>query len=184
NLNLMQYRNFSLHQLSDGNLQKAFIGRALAQNSPMIILDEPTTHLDEENKIIILKLLRKLAKNQNKLILFSSHDWRLSKEFASKMWFIHNEKLEAGITEDILLKNDELLNPQLFHLDEEFSPSYIDAPSLEKEMLYSFLQKNFRKNLSSYKFEWKGTFWVISKPNFQQNCDSFADLSHIIENLR
>ena len=184
NLNLTQYRNFSLHQLSDGNLQKAFIGRALAQNSPMIILDEPTTHLDEENKIIILKLLRKLAKNQNKLILFSSHDWRLSKEFASKMWFIHNEKLEAGITEDILLKNDELLNPQLFHLDEEFSPPYIDAPSLEKEMLYSFLQKNFRKNLSSYKFEWKGTFWVISKPNFQQNCDSFADLSHIIENLR
>ncbi|MGZ5264337.1 MAG: ABC transporter ATP-binding protein, partial [Kaistella sp.] len=47
-LNLNQYRNFPLQKLSDGNLQKAFIGRALAQNSPMIILDEPTTHLDEE----------------------------------------------------------------------------------------------------------------------------------------
>ncbi|KIA90627.1 ABC transporter ATP-binding protein [Kaistella jeonii] len=183
NLNLRQYRNFSLNQLSDGNLQKAFIGRALAQNSPMIILDEPTTHLDEENKIIILKLLRKLAKNQNKCILFSSHDWRLSKEFADKMWFIHNEKLEAGITEDILLKHDELLNPQLFHIDKEFIPPHIFAPSLEKEMLYSFLQKNFSKNLSAYKFEWKGTFWLISNHNFQQNCDSFADISRLIKNL-
>jgi iron complex transport system ATP-binding protein len=57
----------------------------------MIILDEPTTHLDEENKIIILKLLRDLAKNHNKIILFSSHDWRLAKEFADKIWFINDE---------------------------------------------------------------------------------------------
>ncbi|MGZ5197465.1 MAG: ABC transporter ATP-binding protein, partial [Kaistella sp.] len=109
-LNLNQYRNFPLQKLSDGNLQKAFIGRALAQNSPMIILDEPTTHLDEENKIIILKLLRKLAKTQNKLILFSSHDWRLSKEFADRIWLVNDGILDAGISEDILLKHDELLN--------------------------------------------------------------------------
>ena len=86
-LNLNQYKDFQLQKLSDGNLQKAFIGRALAQNSPFIILDEPTTHLDEENKIIILKLLRNLAKKQNKLILFSSHDWRLAKEFSDKIWW-------------------------------------------------------------------------------------------------
>ena len=89
-LKLEEYRTTLLQKLSDGNLQKAFIGRALAQNSPMIILDEPTTHLDEENKIIILKLLRDLAKNHNKIILFSSHDWRLAKEFADKIWFIND----------------------------------------------------------------------------------------------
>ena len=182
-LNLTQYKNFALSQLSDGNLQKAFIGRALAQNSPMIILDEPTTHLDEENKIIILKLLRNLAKNENKLILFSSHDWRLSKEFADKIWFINDQKLEAGITEDILLKHDELLNPHLFQINNEFFPPQINAPDLEKEMLYSFLQKNVQKNLSSYKFEWQDTFWVISGKDFQQNCDSFADISKLIKNL-
>ena len=49
NLNLTSYKDFPLKKLSDGNLQKAFIGRALAQNTPMIILDEPTTYLDEEN---------------------------------------------------------------------------------------------------------------------------------------
>lgn len=175
-LNLSQYRNFALSQLSDGNLQKAFIGRALAQNSPMIILDEPTTHLDEENKIIILKLLRKLAKDQNKLILFSSHDWRLSKEFADKMWIVHDQILDDGITEDVLLKHDELLNPQLFNLHEEFLPPHIFAPSLEKEMLYSFLQKNFRKDLSFYQFEWRDTFWEISSDKLQQKCTSFAEI--------
>lgn len=182
-LNLTQYRNFPLQKLSDGNLQKAFIGRALAQNSPMIILDEPTTHLDEENKIVILKLLRKLAKTQNKLILFSSHDWRLSKEFADKIWLVNEGILDSGITEDILLKHDELLNPNIFHFNEGFVPPQIIAPILQKEMLYSFLQKNTSKNLSSLKFEFKDGIWLISGDNFQQKCISFNEVSDLIENI-
>lgn len=182
-LNLTQYRDFPLQKLSDGNLQKAFIGRALAQNSPMIILDEPTTHLDEENKIIILKLLRKLAKTQHKLILFSSHDWRLSKEFADKIWLVNEGALDAGITEDILLKHDELLNPKIFHFNDGFVPPHIIAPILEKEMLYSFLQKNTSKNLSSLKFEFKDGIWLISGHNFQQKCVSFNEVSDLIANI-
>ena len=182
-LNLTQYRDFTLQKLSDGNLQKAFIGRALAQNSPMIILDEPTTHLDEENKIVILKLLRKLAKTQNKLILFSSHDWRLSKEFADKIWLVNEGILDSGITEDILLKHDELLNPNIFHFNEGFVPPQIIAPILQKEMLYSFLQKNTSKNLSSLKFEFKDGIWLISGDNFQQKCISFNEVSDLIENI-
>ncbi|QDP84146.1 ABC transporter ATP-binding protein [Chryseobacterium sp. SNU WT5] len=182
-LNLMQYRDFQLTQLSDGNLQKAFIGRALAQNSPMIILDEPTTHLDEENKITILTLLRKLAKSHHKVILFSSHDWRLAKEFADKMWFIHNKSIDAGITEEVLLRNNELLNPQLFQFTDQFIAPEIFAPELHKEMLYSFLQKNFQKNLSDLKFEFKETFWVISKEHIQHKCDSFEEMAQYIQNL-
>lgn len=183
-LNLTQYRDFQLSQLSDGNLQKAFIGRALAQNSPMIILDEPTTHLDEENKIIILKLLRNLAKTQNKLILFSSHDWRLAKEFADKMWLINNEELEAGITEEILLKHNELLNPHIFNFSNEFVAPQIFAPELHKEMLYSFLQKNVQKNLSDLKFEFTQSFWVISNHDIQQKCNSFEEIQQFLLNHR
>uniref|UniRef100_UPI002F91C5B6 ATP-binding cassette domain-containing protein n=1 Tax=Kaistella sp. TaxID=2782235 RepID=UPI002F91C5B6 len=182
-LNLNQYRHFPMQKLSDGNLQKAFIGRALAQNSPMIILDEPTTHLDEENKIVILKLLRKLAKTRNKLILFSSHDWRLAKEFADRIWLINEETLDAGITEDILLKHDELLNPKIFHFTHSFVAPQIIAPILQKEMLYSFLQKNTSKNLSSIKFEFKDGFWLISGDNFQQKCFSFNEVSDLIANI-
>lgn len=182
-LNLSQYRDFQLSQLSDGNLQKAFIGRALAQNSPMIILDEPTTHLDEENKIIILKLLRDLAKTQNKLILFSSHDWRLAKEFADKIWLISNEKLHAGITEEILLNHNELLNPHIFHFNEGFVAPQIFAPELHTEMLYSFLQKNFKTNLSAIKFTFTEPFWEISNNHIQYKCDSFEEIAEFLRNL-
>ena len=183
-LNLTQYSDFQLTQLSDGNLQKAFIGRALSQNSPVIILDEPTTHLDEENKIIILKLLRNLAQEHRKLILFSSHDWRLAKEFANKIWLINNEKLEAGITEEILLKHDELLNPNLFQLNAGFVAPKIIAPDLHKEMLYSFLQKNYKKNLSEFKFEFTESFWEISNDHIQHKCESFEEIAKFLQNLR
>lgn len=181
-LNLTQYKDFPLQKLSDGNLQKAFIGRALAQNSPMIILDEPTTHLDEKNKIIILKLLRNLAKNHNKLILFSSHDWRLAKEFSDNIWLVDDGKLEAGIAEEILLKHNELLNPEVFRFNENFVAPQIFAPQLEKEMLYSFLQKNFTKNLSLLKFEFNDPFWVISIDEIQRKFNSFKEIAEFIAN--
>jgi len=81
--------------LSGGEAQRIKLSKELSKKdtgNTLYILDEPTTHLDEENKIIILKLLRDLAKNHNKIILFSSHDWRLAKEFADKIWFINDEK--------------------------------------------------------------------------------------------
>ncbi len=180
-LNLSQYTNFPLQKLSDGNLQKAFIGRALAQNSPMIILDEPTTHLDEENKIIILKLLRNLARMQNKLILFSSHDWRLAKEFADKMWLVNSGRMDSGIAEELLLKHDELLNPQLFNMSSGFVPPHITAPPLEKEMLYSYLQKNFAKDLSIFTFEYFDSFWSLTIGNQQKKFTSFRDIALFVD---
>ena len=138
--------------------------------------------MDEENKIIILKLLRNLAKKQNKLILFSSHDWRLAKEFSDKIWLVNDGKLDAGITEEILLKHHEILSPRLFQVNENFIPPQIFASDLEKEMLYSFLQKNFKKNLSYLKFEFKQVFWEISSDYFQEKCATFEEIAHLIEN--
>ena len=182
-LDLEQYKNTPLKNLSDGNLQKAFIGRALTQNSPIIILDEPTTHLDEKNKIIILKTLRKLAKEQNKLILFSSHDWRLAKEFADKIWYVKNQELFSGIVEDILLKHDELTNASLFQVNENFVAPSIISPEIQKEMLYSLLQKNFQKDLSLFQFKYNNTFWEISYKNEMHKCESFEEIVNLISKL-
>lgn len=182
-LDLVEYKNTPLKNLSDGNLQKAFIGRALTQNSPIIILDEPTTHLDEKNKIIILKTLRKLAKEQNKLILFSSHDWRLAKEFADKIWYIKNQELFSGIVEDILLKHDELTNASLFQVNENFVAPSIISPEIQKEMLYSLLQKNFQKDLSLFQFKYNNTFWEISYKNEMHKCESFEEIVNLISKL-
>jgi iron complex transport system ATP-binding protein len=182
-LDLEQYKNTPLKNLSDGNLQKAFIGRALTQNSPIIILDEPTTHLDEKNKIIILKTLRKLAKEQNKLILFSSHDWRLAKEFADKIWYVKNQELFSGIVEDVLLNHNELTNASLFQVNKNFVPPSIISPEIQKEMLYSLLQKNFQKDLSLFQFKYNNTFWEISYKNEMHKCESFEEIVNLISKL-
>lgn len=182
-LDLVHYKQTPLKNLSDGNLQKAFIGRALTQNSPIIILDEPTTHLDEKNKIIILKTLRKLAKEQNKLILFSSHDWRLAKEFADKIWYVKNQQLFSGIVEDVLTQHSELTNASLFQVNKNFIAPTIDSSEIQKEMLYSLLQKNFQKDLSLFHFHFKEKFWEISYKNEKYKCESFENIINLVLNL-
>lgn len=62
------------HEISDGQLQKVLIARALSQDTPVIILDEPTTHLDLVHKAGMFKLLRQLTRETGKCILFSTHD--------------------------------------------------------------------------------------------------------------
>lgn len=182
-LGLTQYKNTLLKNLSDGNLQKAFIGRALTQNSPVIILDEPTTHLDEKNKIIILQTLRNLARKQNKLILFSSHDWRLAKEFADKIWYVKDHELFAGLTEDVLLLHNELTGSVLFHFNKNFIAPSINAPEIQKEMLYSLLQKNFQKDLSSFCFTYNDSYWKILYHNETYQCESFVEIVFLINKL-
>ncbi|MFN1219035.1 ABC transporter ATP-binding protein [Chryseobacterium kwangjuense] len=182
-LDLSQYKHTLLKNLSDGNLQKAFIGRAITQNSPVIILDEPTTHLDEKNKLIILKTLRKLAKEQQKIILFSSHDWRLSKEFADKIWYVKDQQLFSGLVEDILIQHEELTDVSLFQANENFVPPSIAAPPVHKEMLYSLLQKNFEKDLSSLHFDYKNGFWEILTDTDKYQYQYFEEIVNFVKNI-
>lgn len=182
-LDLVQYKNTPLRNLSDGNLQKAFIGRAITQNSPIIILDEPTTHLDEKNKIIILKTLRSLARENNKLIIFSSHDWRLAKEFADKIWYIKDEHLYTGMVEDTLLQHEELTSATLFEINPDFIPPHIIAPQVYKEMLFSLLQKNFSKDLSPLTFEFNNKRWKISGYANSYQCESFEEIIILLKTI-
>lgn len=92
-------------QLSDGQIQKVMIARALAQDTKIIILDEPTTHLDLVSKHEIIFLLRKIAKEQNKAILFSTHELELALQNSDEIWLIsQNQKLHQGLCEDLILK--------------------------------------------------------------------------------
>ena len=73
------------YEISDGQLQKVLIARALAQDTPLIILDEPTTHLDLLHKVSLFKLLKKLTHETNKCILFSTHDIDLAIQLSDEM---------------------------------------------------------------------------------------------------
>ncbi len=86
---LVQKKHF---EISDGQLQKVLIARALAQDTPLIILDEPTTHLDLLHKFTLLQLLLKLAKETQKCILFSTHDIDLAIQLCDEMIIMTPEK--------------------------------------------------------------------------------------------
>ncbi len=73
------------YELSDGQLQRVMIARALVQDTHIIILDEPTTHLDLYHKVHILKLLKQIAHNTRKTILFTTHEIELAIQLCDKM---------------------------------------------------------------------------------------------------
>lgn len=72
-------------ELSDGQLQRVYIARALAQDTPLILLDEPTTHLDLYHKAATLKLLKDIAHTKGKTILFSTHEIDLAIQLTDTM---------------------------------------------------------------------------------------------------
>ncbi|KAF2081452.1 ABC transporter ATP-binding protein [Flavobacterium sharifuzzamanii] len=80
-------------QISDGQLQKVLIARALAQDTPLIILDEPTTHLDLLHKVSLFKLLKKLTQETQKCILFSTHDIDLAIQLSDEMILMTPESI-------------------------------------------------------------------------------------------
>jgi iron complex transport system ATP-binding protein len=112
--NLKDLKHRKCFELSDGQLQKVMIARALAQDTDLIILDEPTTHLDMYHKAYILKLLQRLAKDTNKTILFSSHEIDLAIQLCDTMIVMTNDKvvsdspchlIEQGVFETLFPKD-------------------------------------------------------------------------------
>lgn len=93
-------------ELSDGERQKVMIAKALVQECPIILLDEPTAFLDVVSRIEIMNLLHKLAREQNKAILLSSHDIEQALVLSDKLWLISKENgIESGVTEDMIVSH-------------------------------------------------------------------------------
>lgn len=77
-----------IHTLSDGERQKVMIAKALAQQTPVIFLDEPTAFLDFPSKVEVMQLLRRLAIEAQKTIFLSTHDFELALQVADKLWLM------------------------------------------------------------------------------------------------
>lgn len=103
--NLSDLKLRKCFELSDGQLQKVMIARALAQDTDLIILDEPTTHLDMYHKAYLLKLLQKLAKQTNKTILFSSHEIDLAIQLCDTMIVMTESKVTSDTPCNLISKN-------------------------------------------------------------------------------
>ena len=81
-------RGRMIHTLSDGERQKVMIAKALAQQTPIIYLDEPTAFLDYPSKVEMMQLLRRLAHEQQKTIFLSTHDVELALQLADCLWLM------------------------------------------------------------------------------------------------
>lgn len=95
-------QNKHCYQLSDGQLQRVYIARAIAQDTPVIILDEPTTHLDVYHKAKVLQLLKKLTKETNKTILFSTHEVDLAIQLTDQMLVMTKKTTHVGNPCDLI----------------------------------------------------------------------------------
>lgn len=107
--NTKHLMNTKCYELSDGQLQRVLIARALTQNTPIIILDEPTAHLDLHHTISTFSLLKNLASEFNKTIIISTHETNLALQLADELWLMSSSKFVSGKTED-LINNNELDN--------------------------------------------------------------------------
>ena len=100
---LQKFANRNYQELSDGEKQKVNIARAIAQNTPLIILDEPTVHLDLINKVEVLKLLKELVETHHKTVIISTHQMEYALQICDEIWLI-NEGITNSTTTEIIEK--------------------------------------------------------------------------------
>ncbi len=103
------------YELSDGQLQRVLIARALAQDTEIIILDEPTAHLDIHHTFKIFSLLKKLVEQTGKTIIISTHEVNLAIQLADEFILLSENKIYNGTSKELINKNafDELFPKEL-----------------------------------------------------------------------
>tara|TARA_R110002049_G_scaffold10728_2_gene52161 strand:+ start:16753 stop:17439 length:687 start_codon:yes stop_codon:yes gene_type:complete len=103
-LQISELKSKKCYELSDGQLQRVMIARALAQDTQLILLDEPTTHLDLYHKVQILKLLKYIAHKTNKTILFTTHEIEIAIQLCDKMLILEGQQSIFGSPRELIQK--------------------------------------------------------------------------------
>ena len=192
-----------ISELSDGQFQKTLIARALAQDSEMIILDEPTAHLDVVNKIVILKLLKDLATETGRSILMATHELELGIQIADSLWMAYKHaEMITGTPEDLILDGafSKMVDHDTIHFDDLHGrfevvsdTSRLCTLSGEKSLYY--LTKNALKrkgwnvtnketdvSITAEKLE-KGNQWHIRTKEKEKQAGTIREMLEILNNV-
>ena len=133
-------RHRLVQTLSDGERQKMMIAKALAQDTPVILLDEPTAFLDYKSKVEVLGLLARLAHETNKMVLLSTHDLEQAVHAADALWVVAKQQLGDGTqpcsrldSSDCSYQSDQSdqsdKSDKSVQSDQSDQPSGLDAPN-------------------------------------------------------
>jgi iron complex transport system ATP-binding protein len=131
-------RDERLSEISDGQRQKAMIARALAQDGKLMILDEPTAHLDLVNRFEIMELLRDIASQKGKAVLVVTHDLDIAIETADRFWLLNcGTPLIAGKPEDLIIsgKINQLLPGEKYRFNIERGKMEFEMRDLKFDIL-------------------------------------------------
>jgi iron complex transport system ATP-binding protein len=101
---MLSFCNRFISELSDGERQRAMIARILAQDTELMIMDEPTAFLDIGSKFEILHLMQLLSRKSEKTIIFSTHDFHTAISQADKIWLLLDNRLKEGAPEDLMIE--------------------------------------------------------------------------------
>lgn len=127
-----------IHQLSDGERQKVMLARALVQDTPVILLDEPTAHLDLPNRVEMMRLLHLLARQTGKAILLSTHELDLALQTADQVWLMSaGGDLITGVPEDLVLNGsfESVFSKNGLFFDRTTGSFHIHSPA-ESQQIY------------------------------------------------
>jgi len=110
-----------ISELSDGERQRTMIARLLAQDTGIMVMDEPTAFLDIGSKYEILHLMHLLSQKQEKCIIFSTHDLQMAINMSDKIWLITDENIKEGAPEDLMIAGafDHLFDSSLVRFNLE-----------------------------------------------------------------
>ena len=93
-----------LKTMSDGEVQKILLARALAQKTPIVFLDEPSSHLDLFNKAQLFQEIKHIVKKEKKTVVFSSHDLNTAIQICDQIIILLNNQWEYGSPEELIEK--------------------------------------------------------------------------------
>ena len=94
-------RHKKIGRVSDGERQKVMIAKSLAQQTGIILLDEPTAFLDYGSKVAVMRLLRQLAHEQGKTVLLSTHDLEIAFQTTDELWILQPDGLLTGTLDEL-----------------------------------------------------------------------------------
>lgn len=180
-----------LSELSDGERQRVMIAKAFVQDTPIIMLDEPTAHLDLPNRVEIMLLLHKLAHSTGKAILLSTHELDMALQAADRIWLMTPKKgVEVGVPEDLVLggsfNNAFLSDNYVFNpANGNFSMNYKLTKEIEvsgdKMMMYWTLRALARAGYSAV--EQADRKIRIEDKSWEMDGESFLSIESLLDAL-
>ena len=191
---LSHLANKSITKISDGEKQRAFITRLIAQQTELLIFDEPTAFLDVGGKHKIISLFKQIVKKLHKSIIFSTHDLKIAIKNADKIWLFLGKKIIEGAPEDLIINNtfNQLFSDSDISFDNFTADFNVNTKQVGKIAIQDFLPNNIRHNWTKnalnkigYKIDNNNITKIkINNSNWEINNKKFNTLYNLLKYIQ